>query len=209
MIIFGSKGITSTTGSGKFYCPSCDDERRYSKKKIRKFFTLYFIPLIPAGTLAEYVECNRCNVCFEPDVLDFDQDEAIEALKGGFNKAMRRAMIEMMLADGVIDADEITTIQDIYEQLSGQKLTMADIKKDIHKAEQQKAGLEKALAEVAPALNDEGREMVIKATFLVAAADGEFDESEIELLLKIGIGLGMSPAHIKASIDEMMQEGDD
>ena len=43
MIIFGTRGVSSTTGSGRFYCPRCEQERPYHSKRMRRFFTLYFI----------------------------------------------------------------------------------------------------------------------------------------------------------------------
>ena len=49
MIIFGWRGVTFSAGSGSFFCPSCADQRDFDKKSVRQFFTLYFIPIIPAS----------------------------------------------------------------------------------------------------------------------------------------------------------------
>lgn len=60
MIIFGTRGITTTPEKGDFHCPSCDATQKYGLKRVRRFFTLYFIPLIPLNKLGEYVECVTC-----------------------------------------------------------------------------------------------------------------------------------------------------
>ncbi len=62
-----------------------------------------------------------------------------------------------------------------------------------------------ALAEMAGNLNENGKEMVVKAAFMVAAADGEFQDEEKELIGSIGEALEMSPAHMNGIITSMMQ----
>ncbi|WP_407933304.1 zinc-ribbon domain-containing protein [Galbibacter pacificus] len=66
MIIFGTRGIKSTIKSGDFNCPRCDTSKPYRHRKVTKFFTLYFIPIIPLGSAGEYVECNHCKGTFIP-----------------------------------------------------------------------------------------------------------------------------------------------
>ena len=45
-----------------------------------------------------------------------------------------------------------------------------------------------------------------KAAYLIATADGEFHESEQELLAQIAISLDLSTAHLKAVIEEILSE---
>lgn len=69
LIIWGRKGVTSTESQGTFDCPACGAGKPYEHKKVRSFFTLYFIPLIPMGTRGEYVECGGCGKSWKPEVL--------------------------------------------------------------------------------------------------------------------------------------------
>ena len=69
LIIWGTKGVEGVKESGQFFCPSCIGNVPYDHKRIRRFFTLYFIPLIPLGTLQEWVECKQCGGSFETEVL--------------------------------------------------------------------------------------------------------------------------------------------
>lgn len=72
LIIFGTKGVTSTVGSGPFWCPSCNMQQYYQHKKVRRYFTLYWIPLIPLDTLGEYIECGTCGGTFQQQVLSYN-----------------------------------------------------------------------------------------------------------------------------------------
>ena len=69
MIIFGTQGVTYSKGKGRFSCPSCCCTRPYDHKRVRRFFTLYFIPVIPLDQLEEYVECESCRDTFQLSVL--------------------------------------------------------------------------------------------------------------------------------------------
>lgn len=69
MIIFGTTGITSVERKGSFHCPACGAGATYQKKGVRRFFTLFFVPLIPLHKAADFVQCDRCGGTFKPEVL--------------------------------------------------------------------------------------------------------------------------------------------
>ncbi len=69
MIIFGSKVRYKTVDRGQFYCPTCKTTRPYERKTGKKYFTLYFIPVIPMDSLGEIVECQTCGLAYKPEVL--------------------------------------------------------------------------------------------------------------------------------------------
>ena len=73
MIIFGTTGIKTTIKEGQFHCPQCHSQKNYRHRKINKFFTLYFIPIIPLGSAGEFVECRSCKGTFVPRVLEYSQ----------------------------------------------------------------------------------------------------------------------------------------
>lgn len=69
MIIFGTKAKYNKVAEGDFYCPRCQAQRHYIHKKAQRYFSLYFIPIIPIGDLGEFVECQTCHTAFETVVL--------------------------------------------------------------------------------------------------------------------------------------------
>jgi hypothetical protein len=70
LIIFGTRNREEDKGSGDFFCPHCNEKRRYNRKRVRNYFSLYFVPLIPLGKGQEYVQCQFCSMAFQPEVLD-------------------------------------------------------------------------------------------------------------------------------------------
>ncbi len=69
-IIWGTRGVTTRKGFGRFVCPTCACNREYTHKQVRRFFTLYFIPIIPLNIVGTYVECNTCGGTFKDSVLE-------------------------------------------------------------------------------------------------------------------------------------------
>jgi hypothetical protein len=70
MIIWGTRGREKEIGTGTFYCPRCDTQKPYTKKKVSKYFTLFFIPLFEINKLGEYLQCSECNTTYKPEVLN-------------------------------------------------------------------------------------------------------------------------------------------
>ena len=57
--------------SGQFNCPNCNVRRPYQRKKIQRFFTLYFSSRSSrCKVLQESIECQVCKKRYVPEVLD-------------------------------------------------------------------------------------------------------------------------------------------
>lgn len=69
-IIFGTRGITMKSLSGTFHCPNCGSHAPFEQKNIRRFFTLFFTPVIPLDKITSFVECQRCRGQFHVDVMN-------------------------------------------------------------------------------------------------------------------------------------------
>ena len=69
LIIWGTRGQENVAGQGQFWCPGCSQSVPYVHKKIQRYFTLYFIPLFPTSTVAEFIECQYCRGKFQLGVL--------------------------------------------------------------------------------------------------------------------------------------------
>lgn len=196
MIIFGTRGITTTPKRGDFYCPLCQIEKPFMHKRVRKFFTLYFIPVIPLNKLGEYIECRSCKGTFAEAVLDLDPDVIAAESEAVFQTAIKMVMIHMLLADGEVDDAEVHTALDIFHKIAGTPLDESAFRQAIEKTRQQPEPLIEALTHIQGTLNDEGKEMVLHAAYLVAMADEEYQAEEEQLINQIGAAMGMSKAHV-------------
>jgi hypothetical protein len=67
--IVGIKTRTTSVSEGRFRCPNEGADRPYSQLRARRWFTVFFIPLLPLGTQAEWVRCGGCGARYGPDVL--------------------------------------------------------------------------------------------------------------------------------------------
>ena len=202
-IIFGTRGVTYSAEKGDFWCPSCQSQQRYDHKRVRRFFTLYFIPLIPLDKLGEYIECSACDGTFQLDVLQLTGAASDTGFEAEFHGAVRRVMVLMMLADGVIDEAEITTICEIYQRIAEQPLSPERVREEAAVAQREGLGVHQYLASLVGSLNDAGKEMVVKAAHFVAAADGGVTDDERQLLSEVGKALEMSTAHFRGVLAEL------
>lgn len=85
MIIYGYRNREVQEGSGNFHCPNCRAQRQYRRVKIKRYFTLFFIPLFPFSTLSEYVECMVCRRTYKPEILAMSIDVGNASTTDPFN----------------------------------------------------------------------------------------------------------------------------
>jgi len=58
-----------TVQQGTFHCPQCGAARQYLHRAGRRWFTLFFIPVIPLNSVGEVVVCTTCKARYQPAVL--------------------------------------------------------------------------------------------------------------------------------------------
>ncbi len=204
MIIFGTRGITTTPDRGEFLCPECGGQREYAHRRVRRFFTLYFIPVIPLDKVGEYIECAGCQGTFKEQVLDHQSgpDAAIN-VEAEFQQVIKRVMALMTLADGEVDAAEIETMASIFGQLTNRQVAPQVLEDEVTRARTEGRTVADYLRGVSPMLNDHGKEMILRAAYMVAASDGVFHEDEMSLLEESAKALQMTPAHLQGILAEM------
>ena len=204
MIIFGTRGVKSTIKEGKFNCPQCESEKRYKHKKVTKFFTLYFIPIIPLGSAGEFVECQSCNGTFIPKVINYKKNVASDKFLSEYEKAMKHCMVLIMLADGQIDKNEMIMVQKIVNKFGHNDITLNELEKYVESVQNNPEDLSTYLKKITPLLNEHGKEVVIKCALSVAASDGNIDKSELKLIQEMATIMEMSQSHVKGILHELL-----
>jgi len=187
---------------GEFHCPQCAVKKPFKHKKVVRFFTLYFIPLIPLGRIGEFVECQTCRGTFVPRVLEFDPEASSNQFQSQYEKAMRHSMILMMLADGEIDSGEMEAVHGIINKFGHNDMTYDELEKLVDVIQSENEPVDTYLAQIAGSLNEHGKEIIIKCALAVAASDGNIDPSEIKLIVEMGKAMDMSPSHVKGIMME-------
>lgn len=206
MIIFGTRGVSSTKATGNFNCPQCEADRPYRHRKVTRFFTLYFIPLIPLGSKGDYVECGHCKGTFITSILNGRKTQDKQAFMAMYEQAIRHVMVKIMLADGVIDPNEKVVVLDIINRYGHNDMTSQQLNDYIKKVEADTSDISTYLKQVGPSLNDHGKELLVKCALDVAYSDGHFDDSEKKLIFQMGEIMEMSTAHIKGIMAEALEK---
>ena len=193
-----TRAVKSTKKSGSFHCPQCEAETQFHYCIARKFLMLSSIPLIPLGSLGEYVECTICQGTFVPRVLEYDPTANENVFQSEYEKAVRHSMVLMMLADGHIANKEMLVVQKIINKYGHADMSLEQLKLFVEQVSLQKEPMYTYLARVGPGLNDYGKEMLIKCALAVASADGHIDHNEEALITReMARILEMSNAHLR------------
>ncbi len=202
MIIWGSKGRTSTIKSGDFYCPDCSDYKAYNHQKVRRWFTLYFIPVFPLSDLGEYIECSECKSTYKDNVLDYDPKKQERDFQALFVLATRDIMIKMILADDVVKDEEVEQTIKSFELITKRKISHQQVLDSIAKLKNDDRNIEKYALSIAPYLNDTGKEMVLRGAISVSKSDGKIQGEELELLHVLSLALDLPRAYANGIFQE-------
>lgn len=207
MIIFGTRGVKSTIKEGSFHCPQCEQSRPFRHRKVTKFFTLYFIPLIPLGSAGEFVECGQCKNTYIPRVLNNKPSSSNEVFMANYEKAIRHSMVLMMLADGIIDDREKETVLKIINKFGTNDISMTQLTNYIDIVQKENEDVSTYLKKVGPSLNEHGKETIIKCALAVAAADDHMDKTELAMVAQMADAMQMSKSHLKGIIADFTGSG--
>lgn len=199
MIIWGTRGFTSTLEEGSFHCPRCGPEKRFKLLAVNRWFTLYFIPIIPMGEAGRYLECKTCAGTFDPKARNHDPEAENARFRSQLGDAMLHAMVSMAMSDGSVDHRELEIISSVLTRLSGSVYEVEDVQAAI--TQSTKKPLDKILKEISASLTDQGKAMVIHGLAMVAKADGALAEEELEIVFKAGKILGLRRGDIQQILD--------
>lgn len=209
MIIFGTKSTNKVLDRGTFLCPNCESETSFEKRRAKSWFHLYFIPLIPLKTYPNFVECRSCAATFVEGVLNSSNHANSNGIRAEFEKASLAILVRMAWADGKIERDEVEAIHSVVNHMSTHEYSYEDIESEISAAENSHEDALSVAKNVGNMINDSGREIILQAVFHVAVSDGEFAEQEQDLIWQIGDGLGMTPAHVRGVLSELLEPAAD
>ena len=91
-------------------------------------------------------------------------------------------MISIAMADGKIGDNEFDKIINSFEKITQIKLKKADLLEAIRNLKIREHTLSEITKAVAPYLNDQGKETVLRAAITISKADGVIQEEELNLL---------------------------
>jgi zinc-ribbon family len=190
LIIFGLRVFYRTIAQGAFHCRRCGGDRQYWLRAGRRWFTLFFIPVIPLNSVGQHVQCTTCRARYVTDALSQPTTAQMQAaLPAGM-----RAAAPAMLRSG--DPASPVSRQRAIETVAGAGMPGYD-------EAMLDADLRQPFESVRPALNQVGRQLTIQArewyladVIRIGMADGPLTEGERQAALVIGTELGMTQAQV-------------
>jgi tellurite resistance protein len=213
VIIFGTRGVKMSAGTGTFFCPGCASQQSYTHRKVRRFFTLYFIPIIPLDVVGEFVECGNCRATWKPTVLQATAGmvagrtvappppsiAASQALPAADVRALTfRAMGVMATLDGSIDDLEAGAAHGVMRSL-GLDLQTEAVKKQLSDSSDREQFFGRLRA-MAPRLSNENKEQIVRCAYQVAMSDGRIGDAERQLLAQIASEVGVSGSWLDSTL---------
>ena len=199
ILIWGWKPVARAVDSGIFYCPNEAGDRHYELMTARRYFTVFFLPLIPLDELGQYVECRHCGAQYDTAVLAMPSTSDVSVR---LQVGLRAALVSVLRGAGpeALPAGRTRALAVLDEQ-AGTRLSSAEPQRDLTYSDLQSVNA--AISELGDVLNLHGKESVLRACTEVAAATGVHDDGIVERLHMVAGQLGMSPAHARGVIIEV------
>jgi hypothetical protein len=197
MIIWGTRGLTRKGKVGRFYCPHCDGERDYRTVKVQRFFTLYFIPLIPMDVVYEGVRCETCASEFKLAVLGYDPRAERAAIQQEVNRGLVEILLTFSALSGRSDPAHFEAIRGHLDAIGCQDFSADQI---AALAGQGRMDMAHTAERIGPKMTATGHEALVKGALLTAAPDGPPDAGTEQRLADLARALGMSEIHLRGVI---------
>lgn len=119
-------------------------------------------------------------------------------------------MIDICVADGDIEDNEIAVIASSLEDMIGSKVQISELtalasQRRLEVLKSRRSSFEDLLIKLANeqlSLDDNARNIIFEAAFKVSCADGEIEAEEHEILLQIAASLGIYAGVVELQIDQ-------
>ena len=188
LLIWGLRVFFRTISEGVFHCRNCGGDRQYRLRAGRRWFTLFFIPVIPLTKVGEHVQCQTCKTRYVVDVLNLPTAAQMQAALPAGMRAAATAMLQSGdPASSAARQRAVAVIQGAGAQ------GYADANLDHDRAQPAEA-IGQAVGQVAQQLTPDAKEWFLAEVIRVGTADGPLSEAERHTAQAVAADLGMSPA---------------
>ena len=190
LLIFGTTIRFKHLAEQDFFCPSCGGDRRGVLEVARRWFSVFFLPIIPLGELGESVRCTTCGHRFERSVLDHPTTSDLTVLMANAVRAVTAMVVGAGPAD--VPALRAAAVRHIRRQVPGyDQATLANDIAHLHPVH-----ATEYVAPLAGSLEPTGRERFLGDIVAVALAGGEITPTQRQLIDDAGRALGLTPTHV-------------
>jgi hypothetical protein len=198
ILIWGFRVRFRHTGTTAFFCPRCGGDRQARLGVLRRWFTLFWIPIIPLKVLGEVVQCETCNTRFQPQVLERATTAVLTDVLGNAVRVLSALIVGA--GDQANPDVRQAAVRDIAARVPGyddSTLSSDLLALDPHAAEQY-------VHPLADGLEVAGKERFVADLTRIALAGGTIAPDQRSLLDVVGRGLGLTPAHVTGIVTSVV-----
>ncbi len=115
--ILGARDRTIEVAAGYFFCPACGRLRRYTRRRLARYFTLYFLPIFQLEALGEMIQCQACQGTYRVEDLEraarlVTDAELLKAVKAELQRGLPIHRLQRRLLDDGMDRGDVARIVD-------------------------------------------------------------------------------------------------
>jgi len=190
LIVFGFKVRFNTIATLTFFCPRCGGDRVGARRTARRWFAIFWVPVIPLNPLGEVLECQSCHTRFDPAVADRPTTADLASILTNATRVLTAMIVGTGDREDVsvraAAVAEIATSTDGYDERT--------LDGDID-------ALDPALAEeyvgpLAEGLAVPGKERLLGGLVGLALTGGTITDGQRRVIDRAGRGLGLTAAHV-------------
>lgn len=198
LLIWGFKVRCKTTGTVVFFCPRCGGDRPALVQAARRWFTFFWIPVIPLKQLGTVVTCRTCQARFDEQVLDQPTTAALAEVLTNAVHAL--TLMVVRTGDATHPALRDHAVRDLRAVVAGYDPAALD--RDL--AAIDPAVAEQYVAPLAGGLEVAGKERLLADLVRLALAGGTVTPDQRRVLDLAGRGLGLTPAHLTGIVSSVV-----
>ena len=210
MIIFGTKGrITKSRDKDTLHnaCPQCGHHLDLSE--LKKWFTLYFIPIFPYDHVDTFYYCDKCESSYKKEArnqLLSGKEGQVQLQKEGtklFANTLIACLTYMAKIDGKISNEEDEMLKKNIEIFRDQSIELKDIYNKVKNGTYNKDNIYSYLRHASEILTTDGILMLIAEIARMIMADGKIDKEEEKLMKNFMLICGLSEDLYETVLDKV------
>ncbi|MBO0805907.1 MAG: hypothetical protein J2P25_22905 [Nocardiopsaceae bacterium] len=188
IIIWGLRVFYHTIAQGTFYCRQCGGDRPFRHRAGRRFFTLFWIPIIPLNRVGEHVQCVTCKTRFVTDVLSTPTAASMQAAIPAGARALAAVMLRTGGADSIPARNRaIEMVRNAGQPDYNEDMLAADLAQPVETARQM-------IGHLGSQLQPEAKERYLADAVRIGMADGPLTDNERATAEMVAADFGMTQA---------------
>ncbi|HEY5359457.1 MAG TPA: hypothetical protein VIJ82_17560 [Streptosporangiaceae bacterium] len=203
MLIFGLRVCFRTIGHGQFHCQRCGGDRQYRHRAGRRWFHVFYIPLVRLDRVGEHLQCMTCGGRYRTGVLAVPTAAQMEAALPAGTLA---AATCMLLAGDPASGPARRRAVDAVRSAGMAGYDETALEKDLIQSAVRGTDIAGPLNALAAQLAVPAREWFLADVVRIGLADGQLSDDERLAARQVAANLGLTAAHAYGVIT-MTEEG--